>query len=330
MTMIHRIGITSGDIDGIGYEVTAKALEKIGPHRQFRFFVWRAPQAGLALQRRIGRRFRVQQVASWPEALEVSLKDSKTLIEIVTNESPATWVEAAALACQAKDLCALATAPLSKQCIQAAGLKDIGHTDILKRISGHNSAYMGFVGKHFNVILATGHVPVSGISKALTKGALKGAILAANQLARLLGSPYLRRPIGLLGLNPHAGDLGLIGEEELGLFPSVIEELSGSGAKILGPLVPDAAFNKSQWGRFSTYVACYHDQGLIPFKAIHGYKSGVHLTLGLPLKRTSVDHGTAKDIFNKNRADASSMIEAIKWAQKWALTGAPGSPPIKR
>jgi 4-hydroxythreonine-4-phosphate dehydrogenase len=320
--MFHRIGITTGDADGIGYEVTAKALERIGPQRTARFFVWRSPQAKSSLQKRAHRRFKVRKVSSWPEALNIPLDDWKTLVEIVTPASPARWVETAAQACHYKTLSAIATAPLSKQTIRAAGLNDIGHTDILKRVTGQRLAYMGFIGKYFNVVLATGHVPVSEISKSLSTDVLKGALLAAQQLGELLGVPHKRRPIGVLGLNPHAGDSGIIGSEELEMFPPVLKEMASLGLKISGPLVPDAAFHKSEWKKFSTYVAIYHDQGLIPFKSIHGHKSGVHLTLGLSLKRTSVDHGTAKDIFNKNKADPSSMIEAIKWAHKWALIGA--------
>jgi 4-hydroxythreonine-4-phosphate dehydrogenase len=125
-------------------------------------------------------------------------------------------------------------------------------------------------------------------------------------------------PIGLLGLNPHAGDSGLIGQEEQTVISKAMKQLFELGIPVVGPLVPDAAFQKENWGKYSTFVACYHDQGLIPFKSIHGFDSGVHLTLGLSLKRTSVDHGTAKDIFGKNKANPGSMVSALRWAIKWA------------
>jgi 4-hydroxythreonine-4-phosphate dehydrogenase len=176
---------------------------------------------------------------------------------------------------------------------------------------------MGFVGKSFNVVLATGHIPVSHISQAVNEPALLGALNAAKQMQSLLPKSQGKRPIALLGLNPHSGDGGLIGKEEVELFPRVLEGAKSLGIEVLGPLVPDAAFNEKNWRRFSTYVACYHDQGLIPFKTVHGFNSGVHLTLGLPIKRTSVDHGTAKDIFGKNIANPNSMIEAIRWAIDW-------------
>ena len=108
-----------------------------------------------------------------------------------------------------------------------------------------------------------------------------------------------------MGLNPHAGEKGIIGNCEADLFRKLPSAFSG-------PLVPDAAFLKKNWKTYSLYLCLYHDQGLIPFKLVHGQDSGVHITLGLPFLRTSVDHGTAEDIFNKNVANHASMLEAIQ------------------
>jgi 4-hydroxythreonine-4-phosphate dehydrogenase len=108
----------------------------------------------------------------------------------------------------------------------------------------------------------------------------------------------------------------LIGNTEERVHLPVLEAARGRGLKVEGPLVPDAAFFKENWAKYSVFVANYHDQGLIPFKMIHGQESGIHITLGLPFVRTSVDHGTAKNIFGKNKADARSMKLAIDWALK--------------
>jgi len=122
-----------------------------------------------------------------------------------------------------------------------------------------------------------------------------------------------------LGLNPHAGDSGLIGSFDDLVLKPILDRLRQEGFLIEGPLVPDVAFLKTNWKKYLAYVACYHDQGLIPFKMIHGFESGVHLTLGLPFIRTSVDHGTAKDLFDLDHADDRSMREAIKAALELTL-----------
>ncbi len=314
--MKFRIGITTGDVDGIGIEVTAKALLRVGPHKNYRYFIWTGTNPEIKQFKKISKKFKVHKVASLKEALEFNTNDPRVICQIASNSSPAFWVEQAARACVAGQISSMVTAPLSKQEIAAAGLSDIGHTDILKRISGQKHAFMGFIGRYFNVVLATGHIPISSISTALNLETLINAHNAARQLTGLLPKKQGLRPIGLLGLNPHSGDKGIIGSEEQTLFKKLLSQFK----KIEGPLVPDVAFQKSYWTNYSCYLACYHDQGLIPFKAIHGHDSGVHLTLGLTLKRTSVDHGTAKDIFGKNKANPSSMIEAIKWAQVWAKT----------
>jgi 4-hydroxy-L-threonine phosphate dehydrogenase PdxA len=126
----------------------------------------------------------------------------------------------------------------------------------------------------------------------------------------------------LLGLNPHAGEKGIIGSEEGQVFSHALSSVRAAGMKVFGPLSPDAAFMKENWKQYSLYVCCYHDQGLIPFKMIHGQDDGVHVTVGLPFIRTSVDHGTAKDIFGKNRANPQSMLAAIKLAADFAQGGA--------
>jgi 4-hydroxythreonine-4-phosphate dehydrogenase len=150
-------------------------------------------------------------------------------------------------------------------------------------------------------------MPLSRVSKSLTLRRLRSGIAAAKFLRGLARS---RKPIALVGLNPHAGENGLLGSEELkwkGLLKSKVVE---------GPLVPDAAFLPHQWKKYSVYVCPYHDQGLIPFKLVHGFDEGVHLTLGLPFVRTSVDHGTAKELFGKNIAKHGSMREALELAMK--------------
>ncbi|MBO9668179.1 MAG: 4-hydroxythreonine-4-phosphate dehydrogenase PdxA [Bdellovibrio sp.] len=306
-----RIALTTGDQDGIGFEVTAKALHKLGPQKNVQFIVWRSDSVSSKYLKLIDQKFQRITVDTLEEALKI---DGPYLIDICSDLSPAQWVEITAKACLKKKIDGMATAPLSKTLIKEAGFKDLGHTDILKRISKTKSVHMGFVGEKFNVVLTTAHLPISQVTKHLSFSTVAEALLHANELRKALPVKVRNKPIGVLGLNPHAGEQGLIGQEELMIFPNLASFAKEKGIPVEGPLVPDAAFFPENWGRFSIYLCLYHDQGLIPFKMIHGQDSGVHISLGVPFVRTSVDHGTAKDIFSKNKANPNSMLDSIRWA----------------
>lgn len=310
-----RLALTTGDVDGIGLEVAAKALHKIGPQKNVQVFLWRSEGVDNRYLRLLDKRWTRITVDTLDDALRI---EGPYLIDIASDLSPARWVELSAKACHQKRLSALATGPLSKTSIKEAGFRDMGHTDILKRISNVKTVNMGFVGNKFNVVLATAHIPINKISKSLSFTTLAQALLNANELRLRLPLAQRKKPIGVLGLNPHSGEQGLIGSEELLLFPQLNSFAKENNIPVVGPLVPDAAFFSNNWGRFSVYLALYHDQGLIPFKMIHGQDSGVHISLGIPFVRTSVDHGTAKDIFGMNKANPHSMIDAIRWAIKLA------------
>ena len=316
-----RIGITSGDAEGIGPEVVAKALQKLGPQKNVQFVLWRNNQFPKKDLSRISKSFKLITVNSWAQALTRIPSSSKELLDICGTSSPAKWVEEAGSACYFKHLEALATGPLSKPAIQAAGFKDVGHTDILKRISMTDTAYMTFLGDKFNVMLLTGHLALKDVAASLSTKSVETGVLWAQKLVTALTKSGVKglskKPIGLLGLNPHAGDQGLIGLEEKTILSPAVEKLRQDKVLVEGPLVPDSAFTPDQWSRYSFFLALYHDQGLIPFKTVHGQK-GLHLTWGLPFIRTSVDHGTAFDIAGKDKADASSMQLAIEWAIKLA------------
>ncbi len=309
-----RIAITTGDADGIGTEIAAKALARLKPRPGVHFFLWRSPRCPPKHLHYIDRSFKRVTVSSWPEALKVTPNTHKEIVDINSNLPPPIWVEMTAQASHFGHIDAMATAPLSKTAIISAGLRDIGHTDILKRVTKSKDLFMGFIGDKFNVLLATGHLPITVIREHLSQEILEKAVSAAEDMRRLLDKKLVGKPIALLGLNPHAGEQGLIGSAEADIHIPLIQKLKKRGVNIEGPLVPDAAFLQENWKQFSVFIANYHDQGLIPFKMIHGQKSGVHLTMGLPFVRTSVDHGTAKNIFSKDKADESSMALAIEWA----------------
>ena len=156
-----RLAITSGDVEGIGPEVVSKALHKDGPQKNVQFILWRNSKFPKRDFLRIKKSFKVRTVGSWAEALHNMPSNPKEILDICGTANPAKWVEEAGAACFFKHLDGLATAPLSKPAIQSqSGLKDIGHTDILKRISQTKKAYMAFLGNKFNVMLATGHLPL--------------------------------------------------------------------------------------------------------------------------------------------------------------------------
>lgn len=305
------IAITTGDTDGIGLEISAKALARLGPNRHVTFFLIRSGEEQNHLTAKLRSRFRTAVVTSLKQALLIDRKKFD-LVEVLSPNSPAIWVRDAAQLCQKKKLDGMATAPLSKTEIKRAGLKAIGHTEILQRVAQSKYVFMAFHGSKMNVVLATGHVRIQDLK--LTPARLKVAILSAENFRKRLAAPRRNLPIGLVALNPHAGEKGIIGPEEVRIHKPVIDQLRRR-IKVEGPLVPDVIFAKERWKKYSVLVASYHDQGLIPFKLLHGFSDpGVHLTLGIPFVRTSVDHGTAKDIFGLNKADPRSMQAAIKMA----------------
>lgn len=310
-----RILITTGDRDGIGLEVTAKALASLRLHKDFQFFIYVDKRdASSKWSQMIMKEYDATQV---PED-RLKLSNFETRVVIVLSKSPPPrWVEAATRLVIEEWADGLVTGPLSKPLIKKSGLKDLGHTDILKRLTGAAQVNMGFAGSKFNVLLATGHIGLSEVSRRLNKGVLVGALKNAAKLRSLLPRRLQSKPIAVLGLNPHSGDDGLIGLEESEWIRDVLFKASTKNVPIEGPLVPDAAFRKENLKKYSVFVCMYHDQGLIPFKAIHGAARGCHISMGLPIRRTSVDHGTAKDIYKKNLANPGSMKDAIRFMITW-------------
>ncbi len=316
--------ITSGDSDGIGLEVSTKALFKIGPKKNIRFVLFYSARKICRTDALLIKKLEIKFICKTFSSLDEALADksiSTQLLLVRCKSAPAYWVEESAYACLVGKVAVLCTGPLSKPGIKQSGLQDLGHTEILKRICGVKNANMCFIGSSFNVVLASGHQALSKVPSLLNENNLRFAIKNADFMRSYLAPALREKPLGILSLNPHAGDNGLIGDFEKNLLSPLLISLSKEGIKTSAPLVPDVAFHPSNWKRFSFYVALYHDQGLIPFKLIHGFNSGVHLTLGLPICRTSVDHGTAKDLYGKNQADPGSMNDALLWAIKLARAG---------
>jgi 4-hydroxythreonine-4-phosphate dehydrogenase len=206
----------------------------------------------------------------------------------------------------------MATCPISKAALQAAGYLYPGHTEMLAELTGTEQYAMMMAGPRLRVTLVTIHCPLSQVAARLTEKAIIDLIRITD---RALRSDFaLPRPrIAVAGLNPHAGENGLFGDEETTLIQPAISQAQKEGISVEGPLPPDTVFFKAAAGRYDSVICMYHDQGLIPFKLLH-FSDGVNITLGLPLVRTSVDHGTAYDIAGKGLADAGSLIAAVNLA----------------
>jgi 4-hydroxythreonine-4-phosphate dehydrogenase len=210
---------------------------------------------------------------------------------------------------------AIATAPINKEAFAAARVPWRGHTELLAHLTGAERVAMMFHADELRVILATIHIPLAHVPRALTRESLEHTIdLTASELPRF-GWPSPR--IALAGLNPHAGEHGLMGLEEEAVMMPAVETCRARGIDITGPLPADTVFVRAMRGDYDAVIACYHDQGLIPVKLV-AFGRAVNVTLGLPIIRTSVDHGTAFDIAGQGVADPSSLVHAVLLAAQLA------------
>lgn len=218
---------------------------------------------------------------------------------------------------QAGRVDAIATAPVNKEAFKLAGLPWAGHTDLLAHLTGADHVAMMFHSDVLRVVLATVHIPLVEVSRVLTRESMTATIrLVARELPRF-GIPSPR--IGVAGVNPHAGEHGLFGREEIDTVAPAIETCRAEGIDVSGPFPGDTVFVKATRGAFDVVIACYHDQGLIPVKLL-AFGQAVNVTIGLPIIRTSVDHGTAFDIAGTGTADHGSMVAAVLLAAQLART----------
>ena len=213
---------------------------------------------------------------------------------------------------------AIATGPVNKEAFRLAGLEWSGHTDLLAHLTGSRQVAMMFYSEALRVVLATVHIALAEVPRALTQASLEATIaLTARELPRF----GIARPrIAVAGLNPHAGEHGLFGHEEETAIGPAIEACRSRGVDVSGPYPGDTVFVRAKRGDFDVVIACYHDQGLIPVKLV-AFGQAVNVTLGLPIIRTSVDHGTAFDIAGTGVADPESMITAVLLAARLATHG---------
>jgi 4-hydroxythreonine-4-phosphate dehydrogenase len=283
-----RIAITSGDPAGIGPEIARKAADDPRVRKVCEPVVY-GPPADM-------------QFTPGELSTEAGQAAFDTLCSAVRDA-------------QKGIVAAVATAPLNKLALARAGLPWKGHTDLLAHLTGSSRVAMMFWSEPLKVVLATIHIPLASVTTALTRELMDDIIdLSSRELPRF-GIPEPR--LAVAGLNPHAGEEGLLGHEERKVLRPAIEAAQKRGVRIDGPFPGDTVFGRAVRGDFDAVIACYHDQGLIPVKLL-AFGRAVNVTLGLPIIRTSVDHGTAFDIAGKNVADPSSMIEATLLAAQLA------------
>jgi 4-hydroxythreonine-4-phosphate dehydrogenase len=305
-----KVGITLGDPAGIGPEIVAAALHAAPREWRDRLVVY-------------GDRGALDRGA---KAMKVTLPD----VELVGAPDPSDgeravpgtpdrhsgaaqvhYLEAAVAAAARGELGAIVTGPISKTWARRAGFEFLGHTEMLATRLGATNVAMFFVGPKLKVALTTVHRPLAEVVTDLTTERVRAVIeLVAQSMVRDLGVTAPR--IGVVGLNPHAGEDGLLGDEDAEIIAPALEEPCPP-ATLIGPLVPDAAFRDAVHGRYDALIAMYHDQGLIPVKLID-FDESVNVTLGLPIVRTSPDHGTAYDIAGKGVARSISMQRALALA----------------
>jgi 4-hydroxythreonine-4-phosphate dehydrogenase len=208
---------------------------------------------------------------------------------------------------------AMATAPINKEAWRLAGLPWSGHTDLLAHLTAAADVAMMFYSGALRVVLATIHIPLAEVPRVLTQQLLETIVrLTADAMPRF-GYPSPR--IAVAGLNPHAGEHGLFGREEIDQIAPAVESSRARGIDVSGPYPADTLFVRATRGEFDAVIACYHDQGLVPVKLL-AFGQAVNVTLGLPIVRTSVDHGTAFDIAGRGVADPESMIAAVLLAAR--------------
>jgi 4-hydroxythreonine-4-phosphate dehydrogenase len=230
------------------------------------------------------------------------------------------WLTDGAQRCLAQEVDALVTAPLSKVAVVRSGQPFIGQTEFLSELAGTKRTAMMLLGQDdrgrwLRVALATTHLPLKLVAAQLDADKIALAIELASQACQDLDLP--RRRVAVCGLNPHAGEGGEFGDEEITLIRPVVEAARQKGLDIVGPLPADTLFYYASRGDYDAVVAMYHDQGLAPLKMV-AFETGINWTLGLPFIRTSPDHGTAYDIAGRNKANPSSMRAAIRLAKQLA------------
>jgi 4-phospho-D-threonate 3-dehydrogenase / 4-phospho-D-erythronate 3-dehydrogenase len=326
------LGVTMGDPAGVGPEIIARAAAEPDVGRRSRLVVVGSADVmrqALALVdsplelHAVGSVASCQWSADTLEVLDLGNVDVGTVpraaVSAAAGRAAYEYIERAVALARTGEIDAIVTAPVNKEALAAAGVPHSGHTEILADLTGTRDFAMLLMGRELKVIHVTTHVPLRRVPDLVTKARVLSTIRLAHRTLVDLGRPGGR--IAVAGLNPHAGEDGLFGDEEQREITPAIEAARAEGLHVVGPVPGDTLFSRARGGEFDIVVAMYHDQGHIPVKTL-GFEydesakrwtglSGVNVTVGLPFLRVSVDHGTAFDRAWKGVANHGSMVEAI-------------------
>jgi 4-phospho-D-threonate 3-dehydrogenase / 4-phospho-D-erythronate 3-dehydrogenase len=323
------IGISLGDVTGVGPEVTLKAIAAEAGRDAAKYLLIGDERGLRQLNQKLSLALPLETFPGYSAAGRFFITDplAGSLPEnLPAGAEPAArasvaWLRDGGERCHRRELDALVTAPVNKESIIRAGHKNfVGQTEFLSELAGTNRTAMMLFGhdekkRWLRVALATVHIAIKSVPEKLTAEKILLAIELAAQSCRDLGLPRAR--IAVAGLNPHAGEGGEFGDEEIKVIAPTVLAAKKNGFDVVGPLSGDTVFHYALCGDYDAVVAMYHDQGLAPLKAV-AFDTGVNWTLGLPFIRTSPDHGTAYDIAGKGVANPSSMISAIRLAKQLA------------
>lgn len=309
-----RIAVTMGDVNGIGPEILARALARPEFDAIGSVVVFGCKQTLDAAHAAIN----CSRATTPIEIIDAGHTISSLHPGTVQRDAGAAaiaWIRAAVSAALNGDVDAVVTCPINKEGIHLAGSSVIGHTEMIAEMTATPEYRMSLFTDTMRIVHITGHLP---LAEALTKvktQRIAETVRIANQALVQLDLP--RRKIAAAGLNPHAGENGLLGNEETREIAPAVEMCQREGIDVSGPYPPDTVFRRMQLGEFDLVVAMYHDQGHIPLKLV-AMDEGVNVTLGIPIVRTSVDHGTAYDIAWKGIASEESLIAAVRLAARFA------------
>ena len=323
---LPKIAVTTGDPAGIGPEVCLHLLQNEGIAAQCVPIIFgdkvvleqAADQCGLPKPQKY---IAGLSEADGPCVLDMSaigLDEFETgTVNAATGRAGFVYVENAIDAALGGQVAGVTTGPLNKEALRAAGISFPGHTEIFAEKTHTQNFCMMQYSAEVRCVFATTHVPYSEVPALLTKERILDVLELGAQAMRRIGCISGHEPkIGVLGLNPHAGEHGLFGEEEEQVIIPAIEAARAKGFEVEGPIPPDTAFIPAKRHATDFFVCMYHDQGHIPLKAL-AFDNAVNTTLGLPIIRTSVDHGTALDIAGQGKAKPNSLFEAVKLALKF-------------
>ncbi|NOS68788.1 MAG: 4-hydroxythreonine-4-phosphate dehydrogenase PdxA [Verrucomicrobia bacterium] len=326
--MSLNIGISLGDVTGVGPEVTLKAIAALQSEDDTRYLLIGDAMRLRELNARINLKLHLEDFTKHTAPGRFLIANPITMQlpanlkpgEAVAANAAVSWLQDAGERCLRGEIDAMVTAPVNKEAIIRAGHKFIGQTEFLTELAHADRTVMMLLGhdergRWLRVALATVHIAIRDVPAKLTQERVVLAIARAVGACRDLG--LLRARVAVCGLNPHCGEGGEFGDEEPHVIEPAIATAKLNGFDAVGPLSGDTVFHQAMMGEFDAVVAMYHDQGLAPLKTV-AFDTGVNWTLGLPFIRTSPDHGTAYNIAGKGIADPSSMISAIKLAKQLA------------